>query len=137
MAVRWNGVVWAHPHIGGDGYDHYRLNAVSCVSVRACIAVGDARFLDGYFGVWARWNGVTWSEPMSSVVDKGPALNGVSCTSMTACTAVGRGAGNVAELWNGSAWSLDMLDPPPEGQAISCTSSTFCMTAGGGFVAIP
>jgi len=38
----------------------------------------------------------------------GTTLPGVSCTSATACSAVG--SGGLAELWNGSTWTIQ---PPP------------------------
>src|SRR5260221_9652924 len=57
---------------------------------------------------------------------------GVSCVSARFCEAVGSSssaAGAGAEMWNGSAWSLQVV-PGGALTSVSCTSATFCMAAG-------
>ena len=59
--------------------DFNQLNAVSCTSAAACVAVGDN-------GLVERWDGATWA------IQATPSTGGllaVSCTSAAACTAVG------------------------------------------------
>ena len=63
-------------------------------------------------------------------------LNSVSCTSAAFCMAVGENESSLttlAEVWNGSAWTVAGT-PTPSGSAaltsVSCTSSTFCMAIG-------
>ena len=70
------------------------------------------------------WNGSSWaiqSTPNPSGA-KNPVLNAVSCTSSTACTAAGDytiSAGvrvPLAEVWDGSGWSIQST-PAPTGRA--------------------
>jgi hypothetical protein len=63
-------------------------------------------------------------------------LDSVSCSSPTFCMAVGENESSLqtlAEVWNGSAWSV-VGTPTPSGAAaltsVSCTSPTFCMAIG-------
>jgi hypothetical protein len=68
-------------------------------------------------------------------------LDGVSCSSVKFCVAVGgdttgNGSGPAyADVWNGSAWSLQTVPAPAGGQtgtleSISCTAPTACMAVG-------
>lgn len=73
----WNGRRWALQHV--PRYLN-QLDAVSCSSARACMAVG-------VYGVNERWNGKRWrSYPGQSY---GWSWFGVSCPSRTGCTGVG------------------------------------------------
>jgi sugar lactone lactonase YvrE len=69
--------------------------------------------------------------------------SGVSCTSPTACTAVGQfenGKGLIeplAERWNGSEWTSEVVPPPTGVKAavllgVSCSTSSECMAVGYG-----
>lgn len=85
------GVVWsAQPTAVSGG-----MAAASCVSARACIAVGEVGYKGGPGAMG--WDGRRWTQ--ESVPNPGPApsdaespegLSGVSCTSSTACIAVGQ-----------------------------------------------
>jgi hypothetical protein len=84
-----------------------------------------------------------WSVQAAPRLEKGDTLFGVSCTSSSTCVAVGgpdfdnssakRGR-LFAELWNGRAWSLEVLPTPNVGNselaAVSCLSPTSCTAVG-------
>jgi hypothetical protein len=102
VAERWNGTAWTlerTPNGGRDG----SFDAVSCVSPRACTAVGNSE----QGALAERWNGRRWTVQNASLTAR-PAgiLYGVSCPSTTKCTAGGsyvNGAGaerTLAERWN-------------------------------------
>ena len=109
--------------------DGTRLNGVSCVTPRFCLAVGGNK--GG--AVVERWNGSAWQiEPTPPV---NATLTGVSCTDARACTAVG---GSTAERWDGSSWSVESLPVPSDANSIftgsvSCPTVHECVVAGGYF----
>jgi PKD repeat protein len=161
LAERWNGIEWqvlSTVELGGTQPTN-RLEAVSCNSPSACMAVGGhlSKFGSAYH--WGplteRWNGSAWSlqaipEPSAS---EEASLSGVSCASVNSCTAVGNyrqiaGSGNYTEVlgerWNGTSWSiLEMPGPsqPPgwwhESQlfAASCPQAEACTAVGAGLSA--
>jgi hypothetical protein len=70
--------------------DNY-LSGVSCASVSACVAAGDATNGTNAQTLVETWNGTSWTitpSPNTSTADDND-LNGVSCTSPLACVAVG------------------------------------------------
>jgi hypothetical protein len=93
-----------------------------------------------------QWNGSTWSVLPTPAAGSPSAnlflnsLSSVSCTSPTACLAVGgyvNGEGwwqNLAELWNGTTWSV--LPSPATGinqigfDALSCATASSCTALG-------
>jgi hypothetical protein len=127
LAERWNGTQWAiQTSPNPSGAAQAELNAVSCASSTACIAVGT-----GSSGSLAEhWDGVHWTIQPSH----GDSLNGVSCTSATACTAVGVNANNtLAERWNGTTWAIQStptVDSYNVVSAVSCASATRCTAVG-------
>jgi hypothetical protein len=146
LAERWNGTSWAtqttanHQPITGDF-----LQAVSCTSAIACMAVGSyggtPYTASGMLPLAERWNGISWTlEPVPTPPNIITAkLGGVSCTAATACTAVGfYQSGNLvrplAETWNGAGWQLQSAPGPSstlsEFDAVSCTSSSACTAVG-------
>jgi hypothetical protein len=145
LAERWNGSTWrVQPTPNPPGAAAGNLNAASCMSRSACIAVGNTSNSRGTSLTTAqRWNGHTWRiQPTPSPADGGN-LIGVSCPSRSSCLAVG-GHGNpntgvatrtLAERWNGHAWSIQPTPNPPGGQwfliAVSCTSRSACTAVGG------
>jgi len=145
LAERWNGSTWSiQATPGPPGAAPSILNAASCVSRSACIAVGNTSNSRGTsLPLAQRWNGSTWSiQPAPSPADGGN-LIGVSCPSRSSCLAVG-GHGNpfnevprgtLAEQWNGTRWSIQPTPNPPGGgwwlTAVSCTSSSACTAVGG------
>jgi hypothetical protein len=138
----WNGTTWSMAPT--PKAVNRALYGVSCVSARACTAVGVNFVGNGANRITTplveSWNGTTWSVvPM--IPQLGAELMAVSCVSVTACTAVGdqvdgsTGADvSLIESWNGTRWSvvpspnaaakLDLLD------AVSCVSATFCAAVG-------
>jgi hypothetical protein len=138
-AMVWNGSTWSAmpspiPPGGGD------LLSVDCVSSQFCAAVG------GYGSaeqtVAETWNGNTWTIVPSPNDGFGSLLSSVSCSSPTLCVAVGSDsespseAGLLAEVWDGSSWSLTSSIPFPSGSdtgyfsGVSCTSPTDCVAVG-------
>ena len=130
----WNGTRWQVQPAPGPAHAGH-LMGVSCVSPRACVAVGD-------HGT-AIWNGTIWryapvAAPAGAQV---LALNGVSCVLASACAAVGSyfspagGPLTLAETWNGSAWRF-RPSPNPAAQGrnqlntVSCTAPSACTAVG-------
>lgn len=140
----WNGGTWSvQPTPDPTGR---QFASVSCVSTTSCVAVGS------YYSTTTRsvpfsevWNGRHWvvegapsrPEPNSYF---GSSFQGVSCASAASCVAVGNsttptGTVTLAEVWNGTSWSL-MTTPDSSAEknnwltSISCESSRFCMAAG-------
>jgi hypothetical protein len=127
--------------------DESILQAVSCVSPSACMAVGDTQEPDvGFSSSFAPlaewWNGSTWT--ISPVIDFNAQLTGVSCTTGTVaveCVAVGyiqststiQPGGILIETWNGSSWSVSVgpqNEIPGELLAVSCPVQGQCMAVG-------
>ncbi len=145
LAEAWDGTSWSAEAISAA---ELGLNGVSCVpGTSFCMAVGSKEA--GRFGpVSLAWNGSSWtSETVASPGQYGLAwLERVSCLAPTWCLAVGGWTGtagdfNLAELWNGTSWSV--MDTPETGQdqsfndlsTISCSSEDWCAATvqGGGF----
>lgn len=91
VAAFWNGERWGdlYQKIPANVSDISDLSGVSCVSAKACLAVGT--------GV-ERWNGTRWSNVPSAFLSHANPFLSVSCTSRTSCELVGsvtgRNAGN-------------------------------------------
>jgi hypothetical protein len=87
LAEQWNGTAWSIQSIPTPSGAGGVLEHVSCVTARACIAVGW-----GSAGALVeQWNGTAWSiqpTPAPSGATHS-VLSGVSCTTATTCTAVG------------------------------------------------
>ena len=87
------------------------LNAVSCLSATACIAVGSYqahRPRSGIYGaprlVSERWNGTSWTVlPSRPFLPIDAVPGAVSCTSASACTAIARSR---AWRWDGATWAV-------------------------------
>jgi hypothetical protein len=132
LIEHWNGKSWAQqtapmPH----GAPFGQLVAVSCATVKFCVAVGTT----GAGELIERWNGNAWI----AAVPAAPAdtnLWGVSCPTAASCYAVGgTGSGTVIERWNGKAWSRSAAPVPahstsPFLQSVSCVSSARCLAVG-------
>jgi hypothetical protein len=148
LAERWNGTAWRVEHTPNPpGPATSELNAASCVSRSACIAVGNTSNSQvASLTLAQRWNGRTWAiQPTPSPADGGN-LIGVSCPSRSSCLAVG-GHGNpfttgplgtLAERWNGRGWRIQPTPNPPGGAwfllSVSCTSPSVCTAVGGRLV---
>ena len=134
----WNGHSWsAVPPAPG----FTSLSSVSCLSASFCEAVGLASS-----GQDAQvWNGHSWSlqsTPLpAGVSPQNVTFSGVSCAAPAACEAVGgyltgvlRGA-TLAEVWNGTAWTIQPTPSPmpkqgPSMSAVWCTSPSSCTAVG-------
>jgi hypothetical protein len=123
-AERWDGARWriedpvqpSDADTDGDG-----LNAVSCLSATACVAVGSYSDVelsdDNSETVAEKWTGSAWVIlPTPKFTGTEGTLSAVSCTSPRACMAVGetddqQATGRtetrpLAERWNGRSWTI-------------------------------
>lgn len=132
------------PNPAGGTIDE--LSAVSCISRRACTAVGSesASLSSPSLTLVERWNGRRWRIQHTGLPRRASSggLFGVSCASAKACTAVGsafnRKAGrsvNLAEAWDGTRWRLRAVPNPKRSTngsllGVSCTSRRACTAVG-------
>jgi hypothetical protein len=126
LAEVWNGAGWRiqkTPDPGqGQSTIHLSLNAVSCVSVRFCIAAGESSAAQPV--ETEVWNGSSWQpQPFPHPVH----LTSVSCTSVDFCMAVG---GTFAFSWNGTSWSALPTSLTFQFSSVSCASARFCEATG-------
>lgn len=145
LAERWDGTRWTVqqtarlPHAVASEF-----SGVSCVSPRACTAVGSYLTTSGMpLALVEAWNGRRWSAQTTPVPAGADAsqLLGVSCTSARLCTAVGSffPAGGtsqaLAERWDGRRWRIQTA-PQPAGRlgaaltGVSCTAALACTSVG-------
>jgi hypothetical protein len=129
----WNGKRWAMQVIPGPPRKTFAsFAALSCPSVRSCVAVG--MYQRGAFG--ETWNGVRWKAqliPQPGSLDT--ELRDVSCASATDCEAVGNTAdavGVLAELWNGKKWFVQHTAGFNGGglSGVSCLTPVNCIAVG-------
>lgn len=137
LARNWDGSSWTVIRTG------LNLSDVSCTSPTHCLALGGT----SSGPLVEQWDGLSWSVqtplPTSGV-------SSMSCTSATFCIAVGATSGPVtiingvpqvpimslAEMWDGSTWSVQTAPNPPGVSdsrltSVSCTSPTSCIAVGG------
>jgi len=114
------------------------LQAVSCASASACMAVGSGQQVDQ---LAERWTGSSWVvQTLPSLSGQEPPLAGVSCPSTTFCMAVGNYVSDgvevtLAESWNGTSWSVVPPANPAGASAsllsgVACASPTACTAVG-------
>jgi hypothetical protein len=116
------------------------LQAVSCASASACVAVGN----DTQSGFTEVWDGTTWTTPAFPGQSES-GLDAVSCPAASDCTAVGSVAdaaqpGTIFPLalhWDGTSWTAQTVPQPAGDQngiltGISCPSTTHCMAVTNG-----
>ena len=145
LAETWNGTGWRivpTPYPAGS-FGSY-LTGVSCAAAAACTAVGyyyTQNFEDGPQAFAESWNGTAWTLRQVPDGSLSPMfLYAVSCTSPAVCVAVGSyngplGSGlPLAEVWNGTSWTMQAPAVPNGGFAeltgVSCTSATSCTAVG-------
>jgi hypothetical protein len=121
------------------------VNAVSCVTARDCVAVGDVLTPDDAdVLLFETWNGTKWTATTKALAsgDFGQ-LNDISCETATRCVTVGylssiagtRTVSGFAGLWTGSA-VIGLAVPAPAGtsepylSAVSCASAATCVATG-------
>jgi hypothetical protein len=160
LAEHWNGATWTvmptpYPWRcrSNDG-SNITLAGISCVSSKACTAVGDIdryQAQDAYGGLEThvplaeRWNGSRWSiQATTPNPDFGlrsgayDEFTAVSCPTTADCTAAGfteGGTTGLLEQWNGGPWVTEDIPNPfsvVELNGVSCTSSTACTAVGQG-----
>jgi hypothetical protein len=112
-----------------------QLDAVSCQSSTACVAVGGSQ---SGFGpkvgktLTEAWNGQSWIQSNSSL----GSLAGVSCWASNGCVAAGSTDHNepLAQIWNGNTWTTLRPAKTHTGggyfEAVSCWSKTGCIAVG-------
>ena len=122
------------------------LQAVSCPSATACLAVGFTKSGHVARAIAESWNGTSWTTAPSPAPVKAfqSDLDAVSCTSATACAAVGlyRDFGGtqyvLAETWNGTSWTVQDAQQPAGTQpvltGVSCVSATDCEAVGSFYI---
>ena len=145
IADTWNGSSWSIANTpplptGTSGF----LSGVSCPSAGFCMAVGNY-YSQTASGLLAdTWNGSAWSAVAAPTLPTGTnsgSLSGVYCQSANFCMVVGSyynssGGGELADTWNGSAWSAVAAPAFPTGtnggslNEVSCPSASFCMAVG-------
>jgi len=144
LAESWNGTSWSlRPTPNPQGSTHTVLRAVSCTSATACMAVGwYEKGTSNNLPLAESWNGSQWSirSAPAPAGTTSSALAGVACTSATACTAVGgsntgaTSAQPLAEVWDGTAWSIQATAGLGSGSAffsgIACPSASACTAVG-------
>jgi hypothetical protein len=116
------------------------LASVSCPTVVFCAAVGSYGTTSTTLSDVS--HGGSWSlVPTPNVGTHGSTLNSVSCTSASFCMAVGfsyaaspPNSGNLAEMYNGSTWSVlqtpDVVGDQNQLNAVSCSSAVSCVAVG-------
>ena len=154
LAERWNGSRWRVDRVPTvAGAQASGLRAVSCPSVRWCMAVGVAArgsrktpADNATVGFADLWNGATWVRQAVGHQPPSSALNDVSCSSSHACMAAGSGGpgesaaerGPLVERWNGRQWTLaGFAAVVPTGgfgnsqfTHVSCPSRSLCVAVG-------
>jgi hypothetical protein len=149
LAESWNGHAWAvQPTPGVSGASFSQLNGVSCTSPAFCVAVGTYYAHHKALTLAETWNGSSWVVQSTPNRAKSPAseLFGVSCVSAADCVAVGNAEKKpacfdctppittLAELWNGTTWTLTAAVAPAAKNAylygVSCVSATACTAVG-------
>jgi subtilisin family serine protease len=130
---------WSGSQTGMAG----QVTDVSCTAANACTGVGRQYSWSDPPQV-VRWNGFSWTKQTAATPSERTGFaQGVSCASATSCVMVGYTATTkeptktlpLAEIWNGSSWSLQSV-PAPEGAVsttlvdVSCTSASACTSAG-------
>lgn len=138
LGSRWD--VQAIPPIAfADGSWGPNFMAVSCVSGRVCVALGQ-NMVNGALVIERLIGGVWSPDPVADLpMELAPGV--VSCASPDACFAAvfhGGGGAALALRWDGNRWSLNRLPNPAKPNElssslvsdVSCTSRSFCMVVG-------
>ena len=115
------------------------LDALSCTSASACVAVGNASVFNSIdnSALAADWNGAGWSlqDPPFPDGAQSSELGGTSCTSSAVCVAVGSYVDSggttdtLAETWNSAGWTIQ-LPVNPAGARSSELGGESCSSFG-------
>lgn len=155
IAAHWNGSRWTQQHPSPfPGTAASSLNAVSCSSATACIAMGGKQDATLNNAFAKRWNGHRWAQQHLPNPTKGKFggierfLLSVSCSSASACTAVGGYTPDIhadfptntlAERWNGKHWTIQATPvlattvfQSAQLGGVSCPGRRVCVAVGQG-----
>ncbi len=147
LAEHWDGSRWALQSVPiPAGAPESELYSVSCTSPASCTAIGQYYPASGGLLpelLAEHWDGTRWTiqRPPLPAQASGGVLNGVSCHTASDCVAVGnysvinQNTGLLAEDWNGSRWTVEVL-PHPAGSSflltsVSCPQPGQCTAVGG------
>ncbi len=152
LAESWNGLRWrSQPTPNPKGATSAQLSDVSCVSARACMAIGVSTTtvksgkltLTESHPLTETWNGSRWAiRPFPSLRGAvSAAIVAVSCSSARACTATGgsvNSAGGetaVVANWTGTRWTAQAAVIPAGAvgsglDGVSCYGSGACSAVG-------
>jgi hypothetical protein len=144
LVERWNGSTWtivpsAPPTTSADF-----LTSVSCTATSFCMAAGYGNNATTYVPLAETWNGsaMTNAPPAHLPGGIGSFFYSVDCVSPTWCIAGGAGYTGTsmtdqsfAELWNGTAWSIQSTpDPSPSDytyiESLQCLGTQWCVAVG-------
>ncbi len=140
FSLRWQNVS-PQPFFGAVATG---MNAVSCVSPNACLAVGTVESTTGSGSVFETfsetWDGTSWGNSKLPPKPTISNLDAVSCRSASFCIAVGDILSGdtpvpLAERWNGTGWSIQKT-PNPSGAnrafltSVSCPATNACTAVG-------
>lgn len=141
LIERWDGATWSIQTAAsptGNG-----LSGISCSAVDACTAVGSFKSATGERTFVERWNGSSWNVQGTPHVTGAvtSTLSSVSCASATTCVAVGNFTDSasthtaLAEVWNGTTWSVSLSSNPPGASGsvlngVACPSTDSCTAVG-------
>jgi hypothetical protein len=108
------------------------LNAISCASSTACMAVGDVT-AGGMRALAEHWNGQRFT--IEAVKTAAAELGAVSCPTVSWCMAVGATnfdsstaiQSSLALVWNGSGWARAGAPPGTILDSVSCTAPDVCI----------
>lgn len=139
LAERWDGTRWRIQSIPTPTGTSDSLYGVSCLSARACVAVGGAFHKAGkrQTTLTEAWDGKRWRVQSTPTI-KGPSsLYAVSCTSASWCVAVGHTVATpqraIIESWDGNTWSVEAIPAlarDTELSGVSCSSARACSAVG-------
>ncbi|HEX5525622.1 MAG TPA: S8 family serine peptidase [Solirubrobacterales bacterium] len=144
FAERWNGSEWTIQYAPNpSGATSASLEAVSCPSATACMAVGGSNVSPKTLA--ESWNGTSLSIAASPNPGKEgyPLLRSVSCPSASSCIAAGSFVNStgseettLAFSWNGTSWTLQSTLNPSGNlfsslAGVSCSSPVACSAVGG------
>jgi hypothetical protein len=143
LAERWHGTKWTMQSTAKPSFaQNYRLLAVSCPTLSACIAVGYDMQGSINYPLAERWDGTSWTALFATCAQAFVnvcALLAVSCTAANACAAVGyfdsaSGELPVEEDWNGTSWAAEVPPVPSSNHAdlfgVSCAAGFACTWVG-------
>ena len=136
VAEFWNGTSWKLAKLAQPASASAVPNAVSCVSAKSCVVVGEMDTPGNQFAFAETWNGTAWKmtkvpEPANTISN----LTGVSCTSPKSCVAVDAyNPHALVQSWNGQVWRIVQVPAPastgPSLSAVTCLTSKFCLATG-------